>query len=153
MTSSDPRSPGTTKALKATGVVVVALALGIGLFAAMAFILVSRGLFRPLPLPPGTNVAFGGIALLLVVAGLAVRARLLADVEADSFEGVVDQYRTGVVAGSAVIEGGGLFGVVGALLTGSASLALVMGGVAVLAILSGLRSPDSLDRALQRLPR
>jgi hypothetical protein len=138
--------------LTATRIVVAALALGVVMFAGLAFFVVSIGIFTPLPLPPGARLAFGTVSIVIVLAGLALRARLLADVEADTEDGVLNRYRTGLVAGSAVIEGGGIFGGVGALLTGSANLALVAGAVAVVAILSGLRSSGSLDRALRRLP-
>ncbi len=138
----------TSDRFRALTVVWLALMLGTGTYAAVAYaLLASVAVDFQTPLGPEIMNVGGAFAVVQILGALMLRRRLVAGIPRDApSDERLRRYYSACITSLALVEGGGILVVTLALVTGSASWALVGGGAAVVVMLMARPAPTDLGR-------
>lgn len=130
-----------------------ALAGAVAVYAVLSWVLLEGLGLRPLPrVPEAVPVTCALLAMILILLSSRVRtsilSRALPSVQGPlmDLDRLLDAYRLATVASFVLLEGAALFGLLVALLTGTASYGIFLGAASVVAMLTRWPRESDVER-------
>ena len=142
-----------TKVYVGALVISMALPVGVVMFAAVGYFVVSSGSLKPVGPPLGTPLlsAAAAVGLLAIFSAERIVNTVQARTEIRSSADAIRRFGMTTIVPQAVKEGVGLFGIVLGVLTGSTTWILVFAGGAVVSMLVAMPKREDLEALARHL--
>lgn len=141
------------KRLRPLRLVCGGLAAAVGVYAVLSWVLLEGLAMRPLPaVPDAVPVTLTILAMILILLSSRLRTNILSrslpavQGLATDLDRLLDAYRLATLVSFLVLEGAALFGLLVALLSGTASYGIFLGGASVVAMLTRWPRESDVER-------